>query len=145
MGCPRRESANTIRECCGSKCHERKRDWSSYNACREIVLACIVLRGIVESARVHEWERSKGRQLCLLVKAYLNVSYMRLTGFLRVLRPYLGLSYIPHFNTLAAYNRMPSMEDTLKSLLRHTAEDAWKEESTRNRLIRPAPPRFSLT
>ena len=68
--------------------------------------------------------------LCLLVKAYLNVSYRRLTGFLRVLRPNPGLSRIPHFNTLAAYNRMPSMEGTLKSLLGHTAEGAWKEEST---------------
>ena len=67
---------------------------------------------------------------CLPVKAYLNVSCSRLTGFMRVLRPYPGLSRIPHFNTLAAYNRMPSMEGTLKSLLEHTAEGAWKEEST---------------
>ena len=46
-----------------------------------------------------------------------------------LLRPRYGLSRIPHFNTLAAYNRMPSMEGTLKSSLGHTAEGAWKEES----------------
>ena len=65
--------------------------------CREIVLACTVLRGLVDSSRVHDWERSNGRPgmarrdivLCLLVKAYLSASYRRLTGFLRVLRPYL--------------------------------------------------------
>ncbi|MCL4318070.1 MAG: hypothetical protein M1422_07355 [Candidatus Thermoplasmatota archaeon] len=65
-----------------------------------------------------------------MVKAYLNASYRRLTGFLRVLRPYPGLSRIPHFNTLAAYSSMTSMEGTLKSLLGNTAEGAWKEEST---------------
>ena len=136
----RRDSTNSIRKRCGSRRNERKRDWSRYNEwqCKEIVLACTVLRGIVDSTKVHDWDRRNGRPgiarrdivLCLLVKAYLNVSYRRLTGFLRVLRPYLGLSSIPHFNTLAAYNRMPSMEGTLKSLLEHTAEGAWKEEST---------------
>ena len=101
--------------------------------------ACTVLRGIVDSSgvRVHDWERRSGRPgiarrdivPCLLVKAYLNASCRRLIGSLRVLRPYPGLSCIPHFNTLAAYNRMPSMEGTLKSLPGHTAEGAWKEES----------------
>ncbi|MBX8639737.1 MAG: transposase [Thermoplasmata archaeon] len=126
----RRDSANSIRKRCGSRCHERKRDWRKYNEwqCKEIVLACTVLRGLVDNSRVHYWERRDGRPriarrdivLCLLVKACLNVSCRRLTGF---------LSRIPHFSTLAAYNRMPSMEVTLKSLLGHTAEGAWKEES----------------
>ena len=99
MGCFRRDSANSIRKRCGSKCNERKRDWRKYNEwqCREIVLACTVLRGLVGSSVVHDWERSNGRPgiarrdivLCLLVKAYLHVSYRRLTGLLRVLRPYL--------------------------------------------------------
>ena len=64
--------------------------------CREIVLACTVLRGLVDSTKVHDWERRNGRPriarrdivLCLLVKAYLNVSYRRFTVLLRVLRPY---------------------------------------------------------
>ena len=64
--------------------------------------------------------------LCLLVKAYLNVSYRRLTGFLRALRPYL-LSH--GTSTHLPCNRMRSMEYTLKSLLGHTAEGVWKEES----------------
>ena len=83
--------------------------------CKEIVLACTVLRGIVDSSVVHDWERRNGRHriarrdivLCLLVKAYLNVSYRRLTGFLRVLRPYL-LSH--GTSTHLPCNRMPSME-----------------------------------
>ena len=81
--------------------------------CKEIVLACTVLRGIVDSS-VHDWERRNGRHrisrrdivLCLLVKAYLNVSYRRLTGFLRVLRPYLCHDISTHLPC----NRMPSME-----------------------------------
>ena len=131
MGCLTRDGANRLRKRCESKCHERKRDWSKYNEwqCKEIVLACTVLRGLVDSTKVHDRERRNGRHgiarrdivLCLLVKAYLNVSHRRLTGF---------LSHIPQFNTLAACNRMPSMEGTLKSLLGHAAEGAWKEEST---------------
>ena len=92
MGCLRRDSANSIRKRCGCRCHERKRDWSRYNEwqCREIVLACTVLRGLVDSTKVHDWKRRNGRPriarrdivLCLLVKAYLNASYRKLIGFL---------------------------------------------------------------
>ena len=91
MGCFRRDSANSIRKRCESKCNERKRYWSRYNEwqCREIVPACTVLRGIVGSTKVHDWDRRNGRPgiarrdivLCLLVKAFINASYRRLTGF----------------------------------------------------------------
>ena len=39
------------------------REIEEYNEwqCREIVLACTVLRGIVDSTKVHDWERRNGR------------------------------------------------------------------------------------
>ena len=97
MGCFRRDSANSnvsVAEVSAMK----GRGTEEYNElqCKEIVLACTVLRGIVDISRVHDWERKNGRPriarrdivLCLLVKTYLNVSYRRLTVLLRVLRPY---------------------------------------------------------
>ena len=41
-------------------CHERKRDWRKYSKwqCREIVLACTVLRGPVDNSGVHDRRRN---------------------------------------------------------------------------------------
>jgi len=62
MGCSRRDSANTICKCCESNCQKGKRDWRKYNEwqCKEIVLACTALRGLVDSLRVHNWDRWNG-------------------------------------------------------------------------------------
>ena len=72
MGCLKRDSANTIRKRCESRCHERKRDWRKYNElqCREIVLACTAMRGLVDSMTYYSmgfanrfWSRYHRRRL----------------------------------------------------------------------------------
>ncbi len=74
-----------------------KRSRGNYNErqWKEIVLTCAVLRGCVERTRLRDWESRNGRsrvarrgiELCLLLKTYLNVSYRRFTGVLKVFSP----------------------------------------------------------
>ena len=115
-----------------------RRDWSQYNhwQSQEVLLACHALRVLIESSTIHDWQRQNGRPrvprrvivLCLLVKAYFNVSYRRLHGLLVLLREPLGLDKVPHFNTVAKYGRSPGMTNTLERLLAETAHPFWLVE-----------------
>ena len=92
----------------------------------------------MESATIHDWQRKNGRPrmprreliLCLLVRAYFDLCFRRTVGLLKLLQPALGLTRIPHFNTLQKHNRRGGLTATLQSLLDQTAEPFWELEET---------------
>lgn len=116
------------------------RRWTDYNnwQAEEVLLAMLHLRALVESSTIHDWERGDGRPrvprrvivLCLLVKAYLDVSYRRLHGHLLILQPILGLEDVPHYNTVAKYGRDSGLTPTLSRLFDETAQPFWLTEKT---------------
>lgn len=122
------------------KKHKRvdSRDWAAYNRWQgdEVTLACGRLRELAESSTIHDWERRRGRRrvarrtivLCLLVKAYFNVSYRRLHGLVALLQPTLGLENVPAYTTIAKYGRDGTMTPTLQRLFEATARPFWARE-----------------
>lgn len=114
------------------------RDWTAYNAWQsdEVALACTHIRKLANSSTIHNWERRRGRRrvarstivLCLLVKAYFNVSYRRVHGLLNLLRPTLGLDDVPAYTTLAKYGRDGLLTPTLQRLFEATARPFWARE-----------------
>ncbi len=111
------------------------RDWREYNRWQseEVFLACQSMKALVESATIHDWQRKNGRPriprrelvLCLLIRAYFDLSFRRTVGLLKLLQPALGLTKVPHFNTLQKYNRRGGLTATLQSLFDQTAEPFW--------------------
>jgi transposase len=114
------------------------RNWSAYNHWQsdEIALACARIRALADSGVTHDWARRRALRrvarrtivLCLLVKAYFNVSYRRLHGLLDVLRPTLGLATIPGYTTVARYGRDGHLTPTLERLFAATARPFWARE-----------------
>lgn len=114
------------------------RDWNQYNPWQsdEVLPFCLHVRRLVESSAIHHWEHRNGRPrvprrvivLCLLVKAYFNVSYRRVHGLLVLLREPFGLDHVPHFNTIAKYGRDPGMTATLERVFDATARPLWLVE-----------------
>ena len=119
---------------------ERRRDFRAYNAwqCEEVVLTLMKLRSLVETSVIHDWERATGRPrvqrraiiLCLLVKAFENVSYRRLVGYLALYQMILGLAIVPHFNTIAKYGREAGTLQTMSRLFDSTTREFWRVEKT---------------
>ena len=115
-----------------------RRDWREYNRWQseEVVLACRFLKTLVESCTIHDWERHRGRPrgprreliLCLLVRSYFHLSFRRAVGLLQLLKEYLGIAHVPHFNTLQKYNRGDGLTHTLENLLAETAWPFWATE-----------------
>lgn len=113
-------------------------DWKLYSGWQkgEALLACQRLRSLVETAAIHDWDRTNGRPriarrvivLCLLVKAYFHLSYRRVWSLLALLQPVLGLVKVPHYNTMAKYRRMAGLTPALKRLLGETARPYWLTE-----------------
>lgn len=123
-----------------SKKHKRVdlRDWAAYNRWQsvEVALACLRLRALADSSVIHDWQRRRGRRrvarrtivLCLLVKAYFNVSYRRLRGLLVLLQSTLDLATIPAYTTVAKYGRDKHLTPTLQRLFDETARPFWARE-----------------
>lgn len=119
---------------------EDERDWGEYNSWQEdeVVLALMRMRSLVESNTIHDWEHKTGRPrvqrrvivLCPLVKAYCNVSYRRLNGYLVLFQDVLGLDAVPHYNTLARYGRTTGVLVTMEGVFEETAAPFWRTEET---------------
>lgn len=111
------------------------RDWPEYNSWQndEVILTLTRLRTLVETSVVHDWSHKMGRPrvgrrvivLCLLVKAFCNVSYRRLHGYLVLFQSVLALDVVPHYNTLAKYGRASGVEDTMEAVFEATAAPFW--------------------
>ena len=116
------------------------RNWTEYNRWQseEVFLACLFFKTLVESSAIHDWSRKNGRPrfarrelvLCLMVRAYFDLSFRRAAGLLKLLQPVLGLGRVPHFNTLQKYNRTGGMTATLEGVLVEVAAPFWAVEET---------------